>query len=267
MKRSIKSVIAATAAMFMCTAPTMATIPFVPAVNTITASAYYTPNAFESFADSWTPEITGLSGVTCNLGHVDYLINFSNNTATIKGIDYADSRIKIPAQLKVSRSTNKNKYFTIKVTEIDNQAFQYKDGMTKDPKNPDRLLMGAPLTKIDLSAAKYLQTIGNNAFKHCTALTSIDIPASVTTINANAFYESGLKSVAFLNTFASSSKTLLIGDSAFGKCTSLRNVLNNVRYFGNSSSNAFNGCSKKLITVKSSYNNSFCTAFKSKFGI
>ena len=265
MKRSMKSIIAATAAMFMCAAPAMASVPVVPAVNTITASAYYTPNAFESFDDNWTPEIRGLSGVTCNLGHVDYEISFSNSTATIKGIDYADSRIKIPAELRVSKSDKPNEYITIRVTSIDNQAFQYKDGKTKDADG--RLLKGAPLTKIDLSAAKHLTTIGNNAFNHCTALTDITIPASVTTINTNAFYQSGLKSVAFLNTSASSSKTLLIGDSAFGKCTILRNVLNNVRYFGNSSSNAFNGCSKNFITVKSSYNNSFCTAFKSKFGI
>ena len=173
MKRSIKSVIAATAAMFMCTAPAMASIPVVPAVSTITASAYYTPNAFESFADNWTPEITGLSGVTCNLGHVDYEINFSNNTAKIKGIDKADSRIKIPAQLKVSRSNNKNKYFTIKITAIGDQAFQYKDGTTKDANG--KLLKGAPLTKIDLSAARYLQSIDNNAFQHCTALSDISI--------------------------------------------------------------------------------------------
>ena len=85
MKRSIKSIVAATAAVFMCAVPTIASVANLPAANSITASAYYTPNAFADFEDSWTPEVTGLTnfGAPINLGHVDYQLDQSAKTATI----------------------------------------------------------------------------------------------------------------------------------------------------------------------------------------
>ena len=62
-------------------------------------------------------------------------------------------------------------------------------------------------------------TIGDDAFKECTGLTSVTIPASVKTIGDRAFYDcKGLKSV----TIPSSVTT--IGECAFNICTALTSV-------------------------------------------
>ena len=255
MKRSIKSIVAATAAVFMCAVPTIASVANLPAANSITASAYYTPNAFADFEDSWTPEVTGLTnfGAPINLGHVDYQLDQSAKTATIKGIDNPDSRIKIPARLKIN-----GQYYNI--TKIDNGAFQNKDGKRlPDGSNAPK---GAALTKIDLSAASYLTTIGNEAFQNCTSLTSITIPASVTYIGTKAFENSGLQTIRLERVSAYSYKELIIKDRAFANCTRLTHITNNVTRFekvaygvvyDSSSSNAFDDCHKSNITIGTSY--------------
>lgn len=252
MKRTVKSVIAATAAIFMCTAPS---IPFVPAVTSLTASASYTPNLFADFEDSWTPEVTGVSDLNkvLNLGHVDYRLDVSAKTAKVLGIDKADSRIKIPARLKVN-----GQYYNI--TAIENGAFQNKDG--KRLANGASAPKGAALTMINLSAATYLKEIGNEAFQNCTSLTSITIPASVEKIGTKAFENSGLQTVRFERVSAYSYKALILKERAFANCTSLTHITNNVTRFtdtaygviyDDSNPNAFDGCNKSNITVGTSY--------------
>ena len=72
------------------------------------------------------------------------------------------------------------------------------------------ILGGAPVT-----------AIGTNAFKDYTGLTSINIPASITDINAGAFINcTSLETV----TFASGSQLLIIGIAAFEGCTSLKSI-------------------------------------------
>ena len=63
-------------------------------------------------------------------------------------------------------------------------------------------------------------SIGNGAFSSCNSLTSITIPANVTSIGEYAFSASGLKSIEF----ASGSVLQSIGNSTFKGCASLETI-------------------------------------------
>ena len=79
-------------------------------------------------------------------------------------------------------------------------------------------------------------SIGNDAFKKCSSLTSITIPNSVTSIGEEAFREcSGLTSFTIPNSVTS------IGEAAFYRCTSLTSITipNSVTSIGEW---AFSGC-------------------------
>lgn len=70
----------------------------------------------------------------------------------------------------------------------------------------------AALTEVDFSNASSLTTIGDCAFFFCTALTSVDIPASVKSIGVQAF--SGCVACSSI-TFQEGSQLRFIGEKAF----------------------------------------------------
>ena len=116
----------------------------------------------------------------------------------------------------------------IKNVEIDNDNLCIPEHAFEDCKNltsakifvkgiGDYAFSGCALTNIELGTK--LETIGQEAFRNCTDLQSIDIPNSVTSIGSYAFsYCSSLTSV----TFGSSLKE--IGKYCFSGCAALPSV-------------------------------------------
>ena len=81
------------------------------------------------------------------------------------------------------------------------------------------------LTTVTFEKESQLKTIGGDyyygAFSDCTALTSIEIPASVETIGNTAF--SDCSSLATV-TFEKGSRLKTIGNNAYYRCTSLTSI-------------------------------------------
>ena len=111
-----------------------------------------------------------------------------------------------------------------------------------------------------ITLSEGVKNIGNSAFKDCSSLTSISIPASVTKIEGNAFYDcssltnitlpEGVTSIGYSAFYGCSSLTNIIipdgmtsiENNAFYGCSSLTNIIipDGVTSIGN---NAFYGCS------------------------
>jgi hypothetical protein len=111
----------------------------------------------------------------------------------------------------------------------------------------DNAFFGTSLTGITFAQNSQLKTIGNSAFRSCTSLTGITIPASVTSIGDSAF--SGCTS---LTSVTIQEGVTSIGYQAFSGCTSLTGITipSSVTSIG---AWAFGGCSNLTsITIPSS---------------
>ncbi len=77
------------------------------------------------------------------------------------------------------------------------------------------------LESVTFAEGSQLTSIGSSAFYGCSSLTSIEIPAGVTSIEDSAFYGcNNLEEV----TFAEGSQLTSIGDYAFIRCSSLQSI-------------------------------------------
>lgn len=98
------------------------------------------------------------------------------------------------------------------------------------------------LTTVTIDNDSALTTIGNYAFDSCSALKTLNLPATLTKIGSNAFRNAGLTEIALPegiteirnNTFMScknlakitfSNKLSAIGENAFSACSKLNNVV------------------------------------------
>ena len=75
------------------------------------------------------------------------------------------------------------------------------------------------ITSVDMSNAIHLKTINGGVFENCTALTSVTIPNSVTSIGESAFEDcSSLESITIPNSVIS------IGANTFNECRALNSI-------------------------------------------
>jgi hypothetical protein len=88
----------------------------------------------------------------------------------------------------------------------------------------------------DVGDISNLEFIGQNAFANCISLQTVSLPVGVTEISANAFTNSGLRTISFAN-------VTKIADKAFKDCSYLTSVdgLQNVEEIDKK---AFSGCSE-----------------------
>ena len=120
---------------------------------------------------------------------------------------------------------------TVATVEVDNLKYSLSTGesgniatvvgLSDNAKNLSNLDLIIKET-IDYNNASYTVTvIGENAFKQCSNIKTVSIPASVVEIKNNAFDScSGMTSI----TFAANSKLTTLGDEAFLWCTNLTTV-------------------------------------------
>ena len=152
MKNSVKAIVAALSSAVICAAPTVATFTGSVAVPAITAEAA-------------SNTATYLYGSNYGLNGVMFEINKSNRTADIVG--YADTHctnVTAPETIICGG-------YTYKVKRVRDNAF---NGVTW-------------ITKVDLSACTYLESIGNAAFKN-TRVNDLKLNTKLTTIGTEAFY-------------------------------------------------------------------------------
>ena len=112
------------------------------------------------------------------------------------------------------------------------------------------------LRKVTLDGVEY---IGENAFSHCSMLTEVVLPDSLTVIGRSAFSYSGIPEITLPRNL------LCIGDSAFANCSKLTNVcVLQAVYIGNY---AFSSAPDSSYTLPSSLKYIGADAFMRRSGV
>ena len=109
---------------------------------------------------------------------------------------------------------------SLKAYEVspDNPNYEAIDGILYDKRTGSILNIPANLQG-EVTLANTVTSIGENAFRNCPGLTSVNIPNSVTSIGESAFYGcTGLTSITIPDSVTS------IDDYVFYGCTSLKNI-------------------------------------------
>lgn len=147
----------------------------------------------------------------------------TNSVTTIEDYAFCDCKALTIMDLPTTITKIGNQVFcrctTLQAINIKNAHYKSIDGVLYN--NDSTILIQYPCGKIQntYSIPSLVTTIGNNAFEHCTNLTSINIPNSVATIESYAFQTcTNLSSVNIPNS------TTYIGNDAFAGCTALISI-------------------------------------------
>lgn len=136
-------------------------------------------------------------------------------TSTLRSLTIPAGITSIPAS-SFRNSPNLTKFVVVEgnpsyTTVAEGRGLLGKDGT----------LVAWPTAVGDIVIPEGVTSIGENAFRACTKLTSVNIPSSVESISTAAFYDcTNLTSV----TFAAGSKLLSIAGHAFYRCTKLDSI-------------------------------------------
>lgn len=142
-------------------------------------------------------------------------------TTPLKYIKLSESISNIPERAFAGCGKLESIYIPDSVTSIDRAAFRgtglkyidLPDGVSLD----EQVFASCDLEKVTLP--QDIKKIPKGLFSGCTALQTIDIPESVTSIEDEAFYKSGIKKINL------SKRLRLIGEAAFNSCESLEELV------------------------------------------
>lgn len=143
---------------------------------------------------------------------VEWTYDIVGGTATVTEANPSEGELSIPAELG-----------GCPVTRIGEYAFSWSTNLTSVaiPDSVIEIGKGAFFMCKKLSSTgipEHVQYIGEAAFRGCRKLTDLAIPNSVIGIGPEAFYDTGLKTLAFGN------HVEVIGEEAFSCCSDLVSV-------------------------------------------
>ena len=174
-------------------------------------------NSLQSIANDAFSNCSNVITLTFNASQLtDYTA--MNQLTGVETLNFGNNLTSIPSSLVKGFANLKNVSLGAKITAIEDNAFM---GLTK-------------LESIDLKSVK---TIGNNAFKGCSSITSISLPNTVTSIGEFTFSGCTNLSEATLSTGMTNIKR-----GVFSECKSLTkfSIPSNIKSVG---PQAFAGCS------------------------
>ena len=210
------------------------------------------PDSVTSVGDYAFRDCTGLTSVTIGNGVTSIGYQAFENCSGLTSVTIGNSVTSIGDYAFSGCTGLTSVTIPDSVTSIGSSAFSYCTGLTSiivDERNikyhsagncliettTNTLILGCETSVIPTDGS--VTSIGYEAFRGCTGLTSITIPNSVTSIGSSAFSGcSGLTNISIPDSVTS------IGNSAFFGCTGLTSVTigNSVTSIGNY---AFYGCS------------------------
>lgn len=166
------------------------------------------------------------------------VVGYTGNAKRVIIADvYMDKPVREIAQSAFRNTGITDVVIPASVTSIGYSAFSSADVYTS-----------TNLRTVTFAEGSKLTSIGNMAFRNCTLLTSINIPASVISIDTCAF--SGNMSLNNV-TFAEGSQLTYIGNYAFECCTSLTSIEipSGVTYIGNGAFDSDEHSPMRLVNV------------------